>query len=93
MLSPPRAAYARTFACPSRLAYDVDGAAARRAYPGGYAALDKSEYGLEAAPRVSSYRGFVFASFAATASRSSSTSRRDAADRPLVRSLAHREIS
>ncbi len=35
-------------------------------YPGGYAALDKSEYGLEAAPRVSSYRGFVFASFAAT---------------------------
>jgi phenylpropionate dioxygenase-like ring-hydroxylating dioxygenase large terminal subunit len=35
-------------------------------YPGGYASFDKSAHGLRAVPRVSSYRGFVFASFCPT---------------------------
>ena len=35
-------------------------------YPGGYTAFDKSTHGLARAPRVSSYRGFVFASLSPT---------------------------
>jgi len=67
MLCPAERGHARTFACSYHgWTYDVDGVLLGVPYPGGYAALDKSEYGLEAAPRVSSYRGFVFASFAAT---------------------------
>ena len=67
MLCPAERGHARTFACPYHgWTYDIDGALLGVPYPGGYAALDRSEYGLEAAPRVSSYRGFVFASFAAT---------------------------
>jgi phenylpropionate dioxygenase-like ring-hydroxylating dioxygenase large terminal subunit len=67
MLCPAERGHARTFACPYHgWTYDLDGALTGVPYPGGYAALDKREYGLEAAPRVSSYRGFVFASFAPT---------------------------
>jgi phenylpropionate dioxygenase-like ring-hydroxylating dioxygenase large terminal subunit len=67
MLCPAERGRARTFACPYHgWTYDIDGALLGVPYPGGYAALDRSEYGLEAAARVSSYRGFVFASFAAT---------------------------
>jgi phenylpropionate dioxygenase-like ring-hydroxylating dioxygenase large terminal subunit len=67
MLCPAERGHARTFACPYHgWTYDLQGDLIGVPYPGGYAALDKSEYGLEPAPRVSSYRGFVFASFAAT---------------------------
>jgi len=66
MLCPAERGHARTFACPYHgWTYDLDGALTGVPYPGGYASLDRREYGLEAAPRVSSYRGFVFASFAA----------------------------
>jgi phenylpropionate dioxygenase-like ring-hydroxylating dioxygenase large terminal subunit len=66
MLCTTERGHARTFACPYHgWTYDVDGNLLGVPYPGGYAALDKRELGLEAAPRVSSYRGFVFASFAA----------------------------
>ena len=66
MLCTTERGHARTFACPYHgWTYDVDGALLGVPYPGGYAALDKRELGLAPAPRVSSYRGFVFASFAA----------------------------
>ncbi|MGH7386340.1 MAG: aromatic ring-hydroxylating oxygenase subunit alpha, partial [Candidatus Rokuibacteriota bacterium] len=66
MLCPAERGHARTFACPYHgWTYDLDGDLIGVPYPGGYAALDKRDYSLEAAPRVSSYRGFVFASFAA----------------------------
>jgi len=54
---------ARTFACPYHgWTYDLDGALLGVPYPGGYAALDRSAHGLTRPPRVSAYRGFVFAS-------------------------------
>ena len=66
MLCPGERGHARTFACPYHgWTYDLDGRLIGVPYPGGYASLDRSEYGLEPAPRVDSYRGFVFASFAA----------------------------
>ncbi|MGH7421413.1 MAG: aromatic ring-hydroxylating oxygenase subunit alpha, partial [Candidatus Rokuibacteriota bacterium] len=66
MLCPAERGHARTFACPYHgWTYDLAGDLIGVPYPGGYAALDKREYSLEPAPRVSSYRGFVFASFAA----------------------------
>jgi len=56
---------ARTFACPYHgWTYDIDGTLLGAPYPGGYDALDKSRHGLARAPRVASYRGFVFASLA-----------------------------
>ena len=55
--------HADTFACPYHgWTYDLDGALLGVPYPGGYADLDKGRHGLARAPRVSSYRGFVFAS-------------------------------
>jgi phenylpropionate dioxygenase-like ring-hydroxylating dioxygenase large terminal subunit len=58
---------ARTFACPYHgWTYDLDGALLGVPYPGGWASFDKSAHGLRHAARVSSYRGFVFASFSPT---------------------------
>jgi phenylpropionate dioxygenase-like ring-hydroxylating dioxygenase large terminal subunit len=54
---------ARTFACPYHgWTYDLSGTLLGVPYPGGYAALDKRAHGLARPPRVSAYRGFVFAS-------------------------------
>ena len=54
---------ARTFTCPYHgWTYEISGELLGVPYPGGYAAFDKSAHGLTHAPRVSSYRGFVFAS-------------------------------
>jgi nitrite reductase/ring-hydroxylating ferredoxin subunit len=56
---------ARAFTCPYHgWTYDVQGALLGVSYPGGYADLDKGAHGLARPPRVASYRGFVFASFA-----------------------------
>jgi nitrite reductase/ring-hydroxylating ferredoxin subunit len=67
MVCPADRGHARTFACPYHgWTYDVSGALLGVPYPGGYAAFDKSTHGLARAPRVSSYRGFVFASLSAT---------------------------
>jgi nitrite reductase/ring-hydroxylating ferredoxin subunit len=56
---------ARTFTCPYHgWTYDLGGDLLGAPYPGGYGALDKSRHGLTRAPRVASYRGFVFASLA-----------------------------
>jgi phenylpropionate dioxygenase-like ring-hydroxylating dioxygenase large terminal subunit len=54
----------RTFACPYHgWTYDLSGALLGVPYPGGYdATFDKSTRGLARAPRLASYRGFVFAS-------------------------------
>ncbi len=65
--------HARTFTCPYHgWTYDVSGALLGVPYPGGYAGFDKSAHGLARAPRVSSYRGFVFASLSPTGIRSRS---------------------
>jgi len=54
--------HARTFQCPYHgWTYDVGGELLGVSYPGGYASLDKRTRGLLHAPRVESYRGFVFA--------------------------------
>lgn len=57
----------KTFACPYHgWTYDVSGALLGVPYPGGYdASFDKSTRGLAHAPRVATYRGFVFASLGA----------------------------
>jgi nitrite reductase/ring-hydroxylating ferredoxin subunit len=58
---------ARTFICSYHgWTYDLDGALLGAPYPGGYGALDKGRHGLARAPRVASYRGFVFASLASS---------------------------
>ena len=59
---------ARTFACPYHgWTYDLSGALIGVPYPGGYdAAFDRSTRGLARAPRIDSYRGFVFASLGET---------------------------
>ena len=58
--------HARTFQCPYHgWTYDVTGELLGVSYPGGYASLDKRSRGLLHAPRVESYRGFVFASLGA----------------------------
>ena len=63
MLCPADRGRARTFSCPYHgWTYDISGALLGVPYPGGYASFDKSAHGLARAPRVSSYRGFVFAS-------------------------------
>jgi phenylpropionate dioxygenase-like ring-hydroxylating dioxygenase large terminal subunit len=58
---------AKTFACPYHgWTYDLSGALLGVPYPGAYdASFDKSTRGLVHAPRVASYRGFVFASLGA----------------------------
>jgi phenylpropionate dioxygenase-like ring-hydroxylating dioxygenase large terminal subunit len=54
---------ARTLTCPYHgWTYDLRGELLGVPYPGGYAGFDKSAYGLASAARVSTYRGFVFAS-------------------------------
>jgi phenylpropionate dioxygenase-like ring-hydroxylating dioxygenase large terminal subunit len=59
--------HARTFTCPYHgWTYDVSGELLGVPYPGGYASFDKRTHGLRRVARVASYRGFVFASFAAT---------------------------
>ena len=57
----------KTFACPYHgWTYDLGGALLGVPYPGGYdASFDKSTRGLVHAPRVATYRGFVFASLSA----------------------------
>ena len=58
--------HARNFQCPYHgWTYDVTGELLGVSYPGGYASLDKRSRGLLHAPRVESYRGFVFASLGA----------------------------
>jgi phenylpropionate dioxygenase-like ring-hydroxylating dioxygenase large terminal subunit len=56
--------HARTFQCPYHgWTYDLDGGLLGVPYPGTYAdGVDKGASGLARAPRVSTYRGFVFAS-------------------------------
>ena len=67
MLCPAAGGHTRTFACPYHgWTYDLDGTLLGVPYPGGYASFDKSAHSLRAVPRVSSYRGFVFASFCPT---------------------------
>jgi phenylpropionate dioxygenase-like ring-hydroxylating dioxygenase large terminal subunit len=57
----------KTFACPYHgWTYDLSGALFGVPYPGGYdASFDKSTRGLVHAPRVATYRDFVFASLRA----------------------------
>jgi nitrite reductase/ring-hydroxylating ferredoxin subunit len=67
MVCPADRGHARTFTCPYHgWTYDVSGALLGVPYPGGYEAFDKRAHGLTRAPRVSSYRGFVFASLSPT---------------------------
>jgi phenylpropionate dioxygenase-like ring-hydroxylating dioxygenase large terminal subunit len=67
MLCPAERGSVRTFACPYHgWTYDLSGELLGVPYPGGYESFDKSAHGLTRAPRVSSYRGFVFASLSAT---------------------------
>ena len=67
MLCPGDRGSVRTFACPYHgWTYDLGGELLGVPYPGGYESFDKSAHGLTRAPRVSSYRGFVFASLSAT---------------------------
>ncbi len=67
MLCPAERGSVRTFACPYHgWTYDLSGDLLGVPYPGGYESFDKSAHGLTRAPRVSSYRGFVFASLSAT---------------------------
>ena len=84
----------RTFTCPYHgWTYDLGGELLGAPYPGGYAAFDKSRHGLTRAPRVASYRGFVFASLSPDRHHAGRASRpRDPADRSLVRSVAGGEV-
>jgi nitrite reductase/ring-hydroxylating ferredoxin subunit len=67
MLCPTERGHLRTFACPYHgWTYDLSGDLLGVPYPGGYASFDKSAHGLTRAARVSSYRGFVFASLSPT---------------------------
>jgi nitrite reductase/ring-hydroxylating ferredoxin subunit len=67
LLCPTDRGSARAFTCPYHgWTYDLSGALLGVPYPGGYQAFDKREHGLARAPRVSAYRGFVFASLAPT---------------------------
>ena len=66
MVCPADRGHARTLTCPYHgWTYDLRGELLGVPYPGGYASFDKSANGLPRAPRVSAYRGFVFASLAA----------------------------
>ena len=56
---------AKTFTCPFHSwNFGNDGRLIGYAFPDGYDGLDKSELNLGVVPRVASYRGFVFGSFA-----------------------------
>jgi phenylpropionate dioxygenase-like ring-hydroxylating dioxygenase large terminal subunit len=67
MLCPAERGSVRTFACPYHgWTYDLSGDLLGVPYPGGYESFDKSAHALTRAPRVASYRGFVFASLSAT---------------------------
>ena len=67
LLCPADRGSVRTFACPYHgWTYDLAGTLLGVPYPGGYGSFDKSAHGLARAPRVASYRGFVFASLSAT---------------------------
>jgi len=67
MLCQADAGNARTFTCPYHgWTYHLGGELLGVPYPGGYESFDKRAHGLVRAPRVSSYRGFVFASLGAT---------------------------
>ena len=67
LVCPLERGHARTFACPYHgWTYDLDGTLLGAPYPGGYADFDKRRHGLARAPRVASYRGFVFASLGET---------------------------
>ncbi len=67
MLCPAERGSVRTFACPYHgWTYDLSGDLLGVPYPGGYESFDKSAHGLTRAPRVASYRGFVFASLSPT---------------------------
>jgi nitrite reductase/ring-hydroxylating ferredoxin subunit len=67
MLCPGDRGRVRTFTCPYHgWTYDLSGELLGVPYPGGYASFDKRAHGLACAPRVSSYRGFVFASLSAS---------------------------
>src|SRR5262249_927162 len=64
MLCQAERGHARTFTCPYHgWSYDLDGTLLGVPYPGGYADFDKRAHALTRAPRISSYRGFVFVSF------------------------------
>ena len=66
MLCPLDRGSARTFTCPYHgWTYDLNGALLGVPYPGAYTTFDKGARGLTRAPRVASYRGFVFASLSA----------------------------
>lgn len=57
---------ALSFTCPFHAwNFGLDGQLLGYAFPDGYKDLDKSELGLGRMPRVASYKGFVFGSFAA----------------------------
>jgi phenylpropionate dioxygenase-like ring-hydroxylating dioxygenase large terminal subunit len=57
---------AMSFTCPFHAwNFGLDGRLLGVAFPDGYKELDKSSLGLGRVPRVESYRGFVFGSFAA----------------------------
>src|SRR5258708_2195619 len=65
MVCPADRGHVRTLTCPYHgWTYDLRGDLLGVPYPGGYASFDKSANGLPLAPRVSAYRGFVFASLA-----------------------------
>jgi len=67
MLCPAERGSVRTFTCPYHgWTYDLSGDLLGVPYPGGYESFDKSAHGLTRAPRVASYRGFVFASLSPT---------------------------
>ena len=56
---------AKTFTCPFHSwNFGNDGRLIGYAFPDGYEGLDKSDLNLGTVPRVASYRGFVFGSFA-----------------------------
>jgi nitrite reductase/ring-hydroxylating ferredoxin subunit len=66
MLCPADRGSARALTCPYHgWTYDLRGELLGVPYPGGYSGLDKGVYGLARAGRVSTYRGFVFASLSA----------------------------
>jgi phenylpropionate dioxygenase-like ring-hydroxylating dioxygenase large terminal subunit len=66
LLCPADRGRVRTFACPYHgWTYDLAGTLLGVPDPGGYASFDTRAHGLARAPRVASYRGFVFASLSA----------------------------
>jgi nitrite reductase/ring-hydroxylating ferredoxin subunit len=66
LVCPADRGHARAFTCPYHgWTYDLGGALLGVPYPGGYGGFDKAAHGLAQAPRVATYRGFVFASLSA----------------------------